>query len=33
MLILAWFTGAALGLVLLAIKPWFPTAVGIFSTI
>jgi ABC-type polysaccharide/polyol phosphate export permease len=33
MLLLAWFTGAALGLVLLAIKPWFPTAVGIFSTI
>lgn len=33
MLILAWFTGAALGLVLLAVKPWFPTAVGIFSTI
>jgi ABC-type polysaccharide/polyol phosphate export permease len=33
MLVLAWFTGAALGLVLLAIKPWFPTAVGIFSTI
>ena len=33
MLVLAWFTGAALGLVLLAIKLWFPTAVGIFSTI
>jgi len=33
MLLLAWFTGAALGLVLLAIKPWFPTAVGVFSTI
>ncbi|KEJ90702.1 ABC transporter permease [Sulfitobacter donghicola] len=33
MLMLAWFTGAALGLVLLAIKPWFPTAVSIFSTI
>ena len=33
MLLLAWFSGAALGLVLLAIKPWFPTAVGIFSTI
>lgn len=33
MLLLAWFTGAALGLVLLAIKPWFPTAVGIFTTI
>ena len=33
MLVLAWFTGVALGLVLLAIKPWFPTAVSIFSTI
>tara|TARA_R110002073_G_scaffold190909_2_gene349631 strand:- start:343 stop:1167 length:825 start_codon:yes stop_codon:yes gene_type:complete len=33
MLLLAWFTGAALGLVLLAIKPWFPTAVGVFSTV
>ncbi len=33
MLIIAWFTGAALGLVLLAIKPWFPTFVQIFTTI
>ena len=33
MLLLAWFTGAALGLVLLAIKPWFPTFVNIFTTI
>ncbi|MEP3919195.1 ABC transporter permease [Ascidiaceihabitans sp.] len=33
MLLLAWFTGVALGLVLLAVKPWFPTAVSIFSTI
>jgi len=33
MLILSWFTGAALGLVLLAIKPWFPTFVSIFSQI
>lgn len=33
MLLLAWFTGAALGLVLLAIKPWFPGFVQIFSTI
>ncbi len=33
MLLLAWFTGAALGLVMLAIKPWFPTAVGILVTI
>ena len=33
MLLIAWFTGCALGLVLLALKPWFPTAVGIFSTV
>ena len=33
MLMLAWFTGLALGLVLLSIKPWFPTAVSVFSTI
>ncbi|MEL7097644.1 MAG: ABC transporter permease [Pseudomonadota bacterium] len=32
-LLIAWFTGFALGLVLLAIKPWFPTAVSIFTTI
>jgi ABC-type polysaccharide/polyol phosphate export permease len=33
MLMLAWFTGAAVGMVLLALKPWFPTAVNIISTI
>ena len=33
MLLLSWFTGAALGLVLLAIKPWFPTFVTIFTQI
>lgn len=33
MLLIAWFTGCALGLVLLAIKPWFPTFVSIFSQI
>ena len=33
MLLLAWFTGCALGLVLLAIKPWFPTFVTIFTTV
>ncbi|MEM8576539.1 MAG: ABC transporter permease [Pseudomonadota bacterium] len=32
-LLIAWFTGAALGLVLLALKPWFPTFVQIFTTI
>lgn len=33
MLIIAWFTGATLGLILLAVKPWFPTFVQIFQTI
>lgn len=33
MLLIAWFTGCALGLVLLAIKPWFPTFVSIFSLV
>ena len=33
MLILAWFTGGALGLVLLALKPWFPSFVQIFTTV
>ncbi|KPP86478.1 MAG: ABC-type polysaccharide/polyol phosphate export system permease component [Rhodobacteraceae bacterium HLUCCO07] len=30
--LIAWFTGFAVGVVLLAIKPWFPTFVSIFST-
>ncbi|WP_101066854.1 ABC transporter permease [Roseovarius salinarum] len=29
----AWFTGLALGLVLLALKPWFPRFVEIFQTV
>ena len=33
MLLLAWFTGVAVGLVLLAIRPWFPGFVKIFQTI
>lgn len=33
MLLIAWFSGASIGLVLLAVKPWFPTFVGIFSTV
>ncbi|MEM6886653.1 MAG: ABC transporter permease [Pseudomonadota bacterium] len=33
MFLLAWFTGAALGLVLLALKPWFPQFVTIFTSI
>ena len=33
MLLVAWFTGLALGLVFLALKPWFPTAVGVMTTV
>lgn len=33
MMMIAWFTGGALGIVLLAIKPWFPTFVSIFMQI
>lgn len=33
MLLLAWFTGAALGIVLLALKPWMPQFVSIFTQI
>ena len=33
MFLLAWFTGVAVGLVLLAIQPWFPTFVTIFKTV
>ena len=33
MLLISWFTAVALGVVLLSIKPWFPTFVQIFSTI
>ncbi|UZD90658.1 ABC transporter permease [Cognatishimia activa] len=33
MLLAAWFTGIGIGLVLLAIKPWFPAAVQILTTI
>jgi len=33
MFLLAWFSGCAVGLVLLALKPWFPTFVSIFSTV
>ncbi|HBS48825.1 MAG TPA: ABC transporter permease [Rhodobacteraceae bacterium] len=33
MLLLAWFTGAALGLVFLALKPWFPTFVSVATTV
>jgi len=33
MFMLAWFTGCGLGMVMLAVKPWFPTFVAIFSQI
>lgn len=33
MVLLAWFSGAAIGTLLLALKPWFPGFVGIVSTI
>lgn len=33
MLLVAWFTGMAIGVVFLALKPWFPSFVGIASTI
>ena len=33
MFLLSWFVGIALGLVLLALKPWFPTATNLIATI
>lgn len=33
MLILAWFTGCAVGLVFMAFKPWFPTTATMLSNI
>lgn len=33
MLLLSWFTGCAVGLIFLVLKPWFPVAVGILVTI
>lgn len=33
MLVLAWFTGVAIGLVLLALKPWFPAVIGIVTIV
>ncbi len=33
MLVLAWFTGCAVGLVFLAIKPWFPNIVTILNNV
>jgi len=33
MLLLAWFYGVAVGMIFLALKPWFPQFVGIASTL
>lgn len=33
MLMLAWFTGCAVGLVFMALKPWFPTTATMLSNI
>jgi len=33
MVLLAWFSGVAVGMVFLAVKPWFPTFVGLASQI
>ncbi|MBS0125880.1 ABC transporter permease [Thetidibacter halocola] len=33
MVLLSWFSGAAIGMVFLAIKPWAPTPVSIISTV
>ena len=33
MFLLSWFSGISIGLVMLAIKPWFPDFVGIFTTV
>ncbi|WP_209598970.1 ABC transporter permease [Ruegeria sp. HKCCSP351] len=33
MLVLAWFTGCAVGLVLMALKPWAPTTVSMLTNI
>ena len=31
--LVAWFSGASIGLVLLAVKPWYPVPVGIITTV
>ncbi|KIN65687.1 ABC transporter, permease protein [Sulfitobacter noctilucae] len=33
MVLLAWFTGCALGLLLLALKPWFPSIVSLLAMV
>ncbi|WP_338549561.1 ABC transporter permease [Roseovarius phycicola] len=33
MFLLAWFTGCAVGLLFMALKPWFPTAANLLKTV
>ena len=33
MMLIAWFTGCAVGLLIMAAKPWFPTAVNLIQVI
>ena len=33
MLLLSWASGVAIGMVLLALKPWMPAVVGIFTQV
>lgn len=33
MIMLGWFTGVGVGLILMVLRPWFPTATGIISTV
>ncbi len=33
MVVLAWFTGCAVGLIFLVIKPWFPTTIMVISAV
>lgn len=33
MVLLSWFTGCAVGLVLMALRPWFPMTAGILTTV
>ena len=33
MLLISWFVGVALGIILLSLKPWFPQFVSVFTTI
>ena len=33
MLVLSWFTGCAVGVIFLALSPWFPRTVGILTNV